>query len=318
MPSPPGPKQPPSEPPGLSCPEQPRQRNGGYRPRKQKGHTWSIFQSVANCSAGCFISSPPPNGHLPWRPAGWPRPRPQCPAAGAPRSAGQGGDGRMAAQFVQTASAVRANAARRDAQPCADLSSWPGWLLDEQANELLALRRQFGESHAQRAVPLGAEHVRRHHPGARHRSICSTKPSPGSVRSRCGTQHPAAFLPGGGGDPADQLGRIRPQRQLIYQPQPDHLANVVGCWAAELIPAADSPDKRREQLDQPIPRALVTAAGSGQQSIHRVALPRVRAHHGSPLPGWWRDTTRAGGYTGPARMIQGSVRRTSQSIRRST
>ena len=66
----------------------------------------------------------------------------------------------MAAHSVQAAAAVTVNAAGRDAQPCADLSSWPGWLLVEQGNELLALWRQLGESHAQRAVPLGTEHVR--------------------------------------------------------------------------------------------------------------------------------------------------------------
>src|SRR4029077_14351001 len=44
-----------------------------YRPRKQKGHTWSIFRSVANSSAARFISSPPPNGHLTWHPRACPQ-----------------------------------------------------------------------------------------------------------------------------------------------------------------------------------------------------------------------------------------------------
>ena len=51
---------------------------------------------------------------------------------------------------------------------------------------------------------------------------------PGSLRSPGGAQDPAAFPPGGGGQPAGQRGRVADPVQLVHQPQPDVLADVVG------------------------------------------------------------------------------------------
>src|SRR5579862_10059075 len=71
----------------------------------------------------------------------------------------QAGDGRVAAQPVQGAAAVRADASDRDAEPGADLGVGHGWVGDEQSQQSLEGQRQAGERLAQRSVALGHEQL---------------------------------------------------------------------------------------------------------------------------------------------------------------
>ena len=74
-------------------------------------------------------------------------------------SVDQGGDGRMAAQLVQTAAAGGPDAPHRDAKPGTDLGVRNRRVLDQQQDQLLVARRQVPERLAQRGVPLGRQQL---------------------------------------------------------------------------------------------------------------------------------------------------------------
>jgi hypothetical protein len=195
----------------------------------------------------------------------------------------------MAAQSLQAAATTAGDAAGWDAQPGADLSIRYRWLLDEHRDELLAVWRQLAECLTQRSVTLDAEQVRLWCYGARSRRIQGTQWMPvGLLPGRA--QYPAAFPPGGGGDPARKRSLIAYQSQLIHQPQPDGLADVSSIGAAELIPTADRPDERRESLDELVPGALVAVLGrvsraptGGTPSATAAEPPAGLAHIARPL-----------------------------------
>src|SRR5690242_14244482 len=92
---------------------------------------------------------------------------------------------------------------------------------------------------------------------------------------RC-AQYPAAFAPGGGGEPARKCGRLADGCKLVHELQPYALADVLGVGAAELVPMTDRPNERGVPLDEYIPRLLVVVSGACHQiSDRRAAAYRV-------------------------------------------
>ena len=72
------------------------------------------------------------------------------------------------------------------------------------------------------------------------------------------------------------------------QVQPDGLADVVGVGVAQLVPAADGPDRRGVPFDECIPCLPVPAAGA----YHQVGDHWVIPHRVSILSGPVRPASR--------------------------
>jgi kumamolisin len=205
----------------------------------------------------------------------------------------QADDGRVAAQPVQGAAAVRADAPDRDAEPGADLGVGHGWIGDEQSQQPLGGQRQAGERLAQRGLALRLEQLVLNRLGLLILPILQYLHV--TEDRALNATDPAAFPPGRGGYPARERGRITQAVQALHQVQPDVLGNVLGGGAADPVPAADGPDQRGVSLDEGVPRPPIAVSGPGHQvADHRVVarragLPVVTAtrcvqHFGHRLP----------------------------------
>jgi hypothetical protein len=105
-------------------------------------------------------------------------------------------DGRVAAQLVQAAAAVGANAADRDAEPDIDLGIRRGRILGEQGDQLLAAGWQLRERLAQGCVALGREQLLLGRLGVIVRDALGVRRIAGIACSRRGAQDAVAFPPG--------------------------------------------------------------------------------------------------------------------------
>jgi hypothetical protein len=144
--------------------------------------------------------------------------------------------------------------------------------VDEQRDQLLAVRRQAGERLAQRNMPLGGQQVLFGDLGMVVADILSVQRQDGGLWTMCRAQYSGAFEPGGGSQPPRQGVRIAEVVQLFHQVQPDALACVLGLGGAQPVPAADGPHQRRVPVDKCVPRLLVAGCGAQHQVGDRLII----------------------------------------------
>src|SRR5580704_4997816 len=126
---------------------------------------------------------------------------------------------------------------------------------------------------------LDTSAIRATGPGSRRRA---------AARSRRRCHYPVAF-PAGGCQPGRYRGRVAEAVQVSGQVQPDGLADVVGVGVAQLVPAADGPDRRGVPFDECIPCLPVPAAGAYPQVGDRWVITRAPARAAAVLgrvSGW--------------------------------
>ena len=89
--------------------------------------------------------------------------------------------------------------------------------MDEQGEQLLAVRRQVGERLAQRGVALGGEQFLLGHHCIFVGDVADVYPKRGGLPAVCRVQGMGAFVAGGGGQPARQGGRVAEAVEVFHQ-----------------------------------------------------------------------------------------------------